>query len=129
MSSHEPRPPGILQSLRRLCDNALALVQNRAELFAVELQEQKEHLGRALLIAAAALLLANSALLVITATIVVLVSENARGPVLIVLSLLYILAVVAAFLLLRSELRSTPPPFSGTVSELRKDREWLTSRK
>ncbi len=129
MSSQESRPPGILESLRRICDSALALVQNRAELFAVEVQEQKVRVGRTLLLGAVALLLANSALLVITATVVVLVGEDARVPVLIILSVLYLAATVIAFLLLRNELRSTPPPFNGTVSELKKDREWLTSTK
>jgi uncharacterized membrane protein YqjE len=129
MSNQDPRPAGILESLRRICDNGLALVQNRAELFAVEVQEQKVRVGRTLLLAAVALLLANSALLVIATTSVVLAGPNARAPVLIVLSLAYVVATVVAFVLLRNELRSTPPPFNGTVSELRKDREWLTSRK
>jgi uncharacterized membrane protein YqjE len=129
MSNQELRPPGIVESLRRLCDNGLALLETRAELFAVEVQEQKAHLGRTLLLAVVALFLTNTALLVLTGTIVFLVGESARVPVLIALSLLYIAAAVVAFLLLRNELRSTPPPFSGTVSELRKDREWLRQRK
>ena len=128
MTSPAPRP-GIFESLRRICDNSLALLQNRAELFAVEVQEQKDHVGKILLLGAVAMFLANAALLVVTGTIVVLVGENARVAVLIILSVVYILATVIAFLLLRHEVRSAPPPFNDTLSELRKDREWLNSRK
>jgi uncharacterized membrane protein YqjE len=128
MSEDQPRTRGVLESLRGIGDNAIALLQNRVELFGLEIQEQKERLVRVILLAVGMLFLGNMAALVVTATIVVLAGPEARKPVLIVLSVLYIAATVAAFLMLRKELRAGPPPLSDTVSELKKDRDWLSSQ-
>ncbi len=129
MPPDDPPRGGVFESLRGLCESGLALLQNRVELFSVELEEQKARLVRVLLLAAAAIFLANTAVLVVTACIVLLAGDSARVPVLIGLLLFYALAAVLAFLALRKELRSAPPPFSGTLSELKKDRAWLTPRK
>jgi uncharacterized membrane protein YqjE len=120
-------PHGILASVRRLCDTGLGLLQNRVELFALEVEEQKARLVRVLLLAALTVFLGNTAVLVITATIVVVVGPKARVPVLIGLSLFYVLAALLALLALRKEMAAAPPPFDDTVSELKKDREWLSS--
>jgi uncharacterized membrane protein YqjE len=125
MPADEPPRPGILASLRRLCDSGLALLQNRVELFAVELEEQKIRLVRVLALLAAVVVLANTAILVVTATIVVVVDEHARGPVLIGLSLFYIVAALIALWALRKETKGAPPPFEGSVAEIKKDRQWL----
>jgi uncharacterized membrane protein YqjE len=129
MSEDTPPRRGVFDSLRGICDSGLALLQNRLDLFSVELEEQKTRLVRVLLLAGVTILLANTAILVVTACIVVLADAGARKPVLIGLSVLYLVAAVLAFLALRKELRSAPPPFSGTLSEIKKDREWLTPQK
>jgi uncharacterized membrane protein YqjE len=124
---NEP-PTGILGSLRRLCDNGVTLLHNRMELFSVELQEQNVRLVRLMLLAAVAILLGHMAFLLLTAILLVAVGEEARGPVLIGLCVLYALAAAAAFFALRKELRA-PPPFSGTLDQLKKDQEWLRGRR
>jgi uncharacterized membrane protein YqjE len=129
MSSDEPPRRGVIESLRRLCDTGLALLQDRAELFAVEVQQEKERLVRLLVLAGVGVFLANTAVIVLTLTVVFMAGEDARVPVLIGLSVLYLLAATAAFFLLRKHLRSAPPPFNTTISELKKDREWLNSPK
>jgi uncharacterized membrane protein YqjE len=120
---------GVFGSLRRLCATGLAVLQNRIELFGVEVEEQKARLLRMLLFGAVAVVLANTALLVVTATVILLAGEGARLPVLVGLSLLFSIAAGGMFLLVRKELRSAPPPFNDTVSELKKDREWLDPQK
>jgi uncharacterized membrane protein YqjE len=127
MAEDLPRPRGVLESLRSLSDSVLALLQNRLELFGVELQEQKERLIRVLILTAILAFLVNMAVIVLTITIVVLVGEKARGPVLIGLTLLYAAGATVAFFALRKELRSAPPPFQDTVGELTKDRDWLNN--
>ncbi len=117
--------PGLLESVRRFGRTGLAVLENRAQLFSVELAEQKARLVRVLVLAGAAIFLANTALLTVSATIVVVVGDKARVPVLIGLSLVYILASLWAFVALRKELRSAPPPFQDTISELKKDSECL----
>src|SRR5215204_3003613 len=116
MPEFEPRPRGVLQSLRGFGDAVLALVQNRLELFGVEVQEQKERLIRLLVLTAVMVFLGNMAAVVVTVTIVVLAGEGARGPVLIGLSVIYVGAAVWAFLALRKELGPGAPPFADTVS-------------
>jgi uncharacterized membrane protein YqjE len=104
------------------------LLQNRLELLGLEIQEQKERFVKVILLAIGMLFLGNMAALVVTATIVVLAGPEARKPVLIILSLIYIAATVAAYFALRKELREGPAPLNDTVSELKKDRDWLTSQ-
>lgn len=120
---------GVFGSLRRLCVTGLTVLQNRLELFGVEVDEQRVRLLRILFLGAIAVLLANTALLVVTATVIVLAGEDARIAVLVGLSLLYSGAAGGMFLFLRKEIRSAPPPFNGTVSELKKDCEWLDRQK
>jgi len=121
-------PAGILESLRRLGRSGLAVLENRIELFSVELEEQKVRVVRVLILAGAAIFLGNTALLAVSAAIVIMAGEAARLPVLIGLSVLYFLAALGAFLALRKELRSAPPPFRDTVAEIKKDVDWLDPR-
>ncbi len=126
----DPSPPaGILESVRQLGRTGVAVLQNRLELFSVELEEQKVRLVKVLVLAGAAVFLANSALLAVSVTIVMLAGEGARPAVLIGLSVIYVLAALWAFLALRKELRSAPPPFQDTIAELKKDSDWLNPRK
>jgi uncharacterized membrane protein YqjE len=120
---------GVFESLRRLCVTGLTVLHNRLELFGVEVDEQRARLLRMLFLGAVTVLLLNTALLVVTATIIVIAGEGARVAVLVGLSVLYASAAGGMFLFLRKELRSAPPPFSGTISELKKDREWLDPQK
>jgi uncharacterized membrane protein YqjE len=129
MSQDDLPSGGVFESLRRLCVTGLTLLQNRLELFGVEVDEQKARLLRVLFLGALVIVLINAALLGLTVTIVVLVGKDARIAALMGLSLLYAGAAGGGFLRLRKELRSAPPAFHDTVSELKKDREWLDSQK
>ena len=102
------------------------MLQNRIELFAVELEEQKVRVMRLLLLAAVTVLLGNTAVLVLTAAIVALAGETAWKIVLAGFAIFYLLAAIVAALFLRRELRSAPPAFQDTVAELGKDHEWLS---
>jgi uncharacterized membrane protein YqjE len=129
MSEGEPPSGGVLDSFRRLCDSGLAQVQNRIELFGVEFQEEKARLLRTLVLAAGVFFLAGVAVVMVTLTVIWLAGESARMPLLILFSVLYLAGAVAGFLALRKLILSTPPPFQDTISELKKDRDWLSSRK
>src|SRR5262245_12639612 len=128
MPESEPPSRGVLDSLRNLCDSGLALVQNRIELFALEIQEEKARLLRTLILAVAAFFLAGVAVVMVTLTIVFVAGESARVPLLIALSSLYVLVAIRVCFALRRHIRSAPPPFHETVSELKKDRDWLSPR-
>ena len=129
MAVPDPPPGGVLGSLRRICNTGLALVQNRVQLFGLEIEEQKTRFLRVFLLAGSMIFLANLAVLMVTLTIILTVGEGARVPVLIGLSVFFIAAAGLALVWLRRELDSAPPPFQQTLKELEEDRDWLTSHK
>jgi len=129
MSETEPPPGGVLDSFRRLCDSGLAQVQNRIELFAVEFQEEKTRLLKTLVIAAGVFFLAGVAVIMVTLTVVWLAGESARLPLLIAFCAIYLAGAAGGFLALRKMICGAPPPFQDTISELKKDRDWLNPRR
>jgi uncharacterized membrane protein YqjE len=118
---------GIFASLRRLLKTVLAIAQNRLELLLVELQEERWRFFDALLLAGAVLILATMPLMVATITMVVVCVEAKRLDLLIALMLLCLAATIVAFWRLRTRLK-TWAPFSGTLTELKKDKACLDEK-
>jgi len=118
----EERAPGFLDSLRQLGANLLGTVHDRAELFAVELQEEKVRLVQTFVWICAAVFTGMMALTFVSLTLVYLFWEQARLAVLSGLALFYLAAlggIIAAF---RRYLARQPRPFEATLEELREDR-------
>jgi uncharacterized membrane protein YqjE len=128
MEDGEPSAPTLIESLRRLAAGAASTVQNRIELFAVELQEEKSWLVWTFLWAAACVAFGILAVISVSVTIVWLSPPEWRSYELVALSLLLAVAFVSAVLALRKLVRERPPPLADTVSELKKDIEWIRSR-
>src|SRR6266853_5910141 len=126
MFNSEPASPGLLTSVRKLLDTGLATVQNRAELAAVEFKEEKDHALVLMLWATVVFFFAVMTGIVLTATIIFAFPEDRRIYVAGVFTVLYLAGGVWAFLGLRTRLNKQPVPFSATVDEIKKDREWLT---
>ena len=78
-----------MQSLRRLADTAVGVVQVRLELFGTELEQEKQRLFDALLRAALGLLLLGLALVLAIAFVVLLFQEGYRLPAIGVLTLIF----------------------------------------
>ncbi len=112
-----------MASLGRAGRLALATISNRAELFLVEAQEERQRVLQVLLLASILIIASILALVVVTFAIVVIFWEH-RVATLAVLSLLYAGGALAVFLQLRRQLHGWQA-FSGTIDELQKDREWL----
>ena len=129
MGDADQSSPGLFGSLRRLLDTGLSAVQNRVELFAVELREEKCRLIEILIWASAAIFLGMMALTFITFTIVIFFWEDARIAALVGVSLFYVATASGAFWGLRSRLTKGPMPFAGSVAEIKKDKEWVHSPK
>ena len=123
-----PPPFQLFGSLRRMAETALSTLQNRIELFAVEMQEEKAWLISTLIWAAAAMFFCGLAIIFTVGTIVVLVPEEARGWVLAGFALVFILVAVNAVAGFKRVLRSKPPPLAGTLGEIKKDIAWIQSR-
>ncbi len=115
---------GVWASLRRILDTLLATAQNRVELFAVELQEEKCRLVEAILCTAAVAACGMMTLSLATFTIVVLFWEKGRLAVLGGLCGLYLVGTVLAWRALQRRLKARSA-FADTLGELSKDRACL----
>ena len=124
MNEGSESKPGVWASLKRILDTLLATAQNRIELFAVELQEEKCRLVEAILCAAAVMAFGMMTLTLVTFTIVVFFWENGRLPALAILSLLYLTGTVLAWRSLQSRIKARSA-FAGTIEEIKKDRSCL----
>ena len=125
-TSTEPGP-GVFSSVKRLLDAALAGLENRVELFLVELREERFRVFEVLLLGCVVGVLGFMALLTVTVTLVVIFWDTARVPVLIGLSVLYVLSTAAVLWRLRVRLRNWSS-FSATLDELKKDRACLEEK-
>lgn len=115
-------------SLRTLGDGLIASVQDRLELFALELQEEKFRLIQAFIWISAAVFTAMMALAFTSLTIVYLFWESARLPVLGGLALLYTGALITIIVLFRRFIARQPSPFEATLHEIREDRTCIRNR-
>jgi uncharacterized membrane protein YqjE len=119
--------PGLFSSVKRLVNTALAGVENRIELFLVELREARFQVFDVLLMGCAAAVLGFMAMLMVTVTLVVIFWDSARVPVLVVLSGCYSLATIGVLWRLKVRLRNWSS-FSATLDELKKDRACLQEK-
>src|SRR5712675_241396 len=127
MDTSTESSPGMFSSAQRLLNTALAGVENRIELFLVELREARFRVFDVLLLGCAAAVLGFMALLMVTVALVVIFWDSARVPVLVVLSVCYSLATLVVLWRLKLRLRSWSS-FSATLDELKKDRACLEEK-
>ena len=120
----EASKSGLWNSLKRIIDALLGTAQNRIELLAVELHEEKCRLAEIIVWTAAVAACGFMALTMVTFTIVFLFWEQGRLFVLIALSVLYVAATAFTWHRLQLRLKG-PSAFSGTIGEIKKDRECL----
>ena len=118
----------IWTTLKRITDTLLATTQNRLELFAVELKEEKCRLIEAILWAAAVAAFGMMTLTLVTFTLVALFWENGRFIALVGLSALYLTGAALSWRALRLRLKNSSP-FASTLNELKKDRSCLETEK
>lgn len=110
--------------MRRIFSRLVATFHTRAELFAVELQEERYRLIELLLLAGAALLLGGLALLLLSFTIILLFSAPYRLYAALAMAFLY--GAAAAGLVWKAKRKLRDEPFTETIDQLKKDWECLT---
>lgn len=120
MDEMPPAEGGMFSTVARLFQRLRDTVENRLELFLVELKEERIRLFDALLLLAVAVVCALMTLIVLTFTIVVIFWETHRLLVLILLIAGYATAAVMAIATLRSRLQRWRA-FSATLDEFKKD--------
>ncbi len=122
MEERSPAAPGFLDSLRELGANLLGTVHDRAELFAIELQEEKVRLIQTFVWICAAVFSGMMALTFLSLTLVYMFWEQARLAVLGGLALFYLAALAGIIVAFRRYLARQPRPFDATLQELQEDR-------
>ena len=101
-----------------------AILQNRADLLAVELQEEKYRLVEVLILVGIALALGMMALFVFTGVIIFAVPEAYRLWVACGLGVFYLLGIFALWSRIKKLLQNQP--FPETIDQIKKDWECLT---
>ena len=122
MEPATPASAGFLHSLRSLGDGLLATVQDRLELFSVELQEEKFRLVQIFVWISAAIFTGMMALAFASLTLVYLFWASARLAVLGGLTVFYAGALVAIIIAFRRFIARQPRPFPATRQEIGEDR-------
>jgi len=122
MDQTPPPRPGFLDSFRTLGDGLLATVQDRFELLAVELQEEKFRLIQTFLWVSAGVFAGMMTLTFASLTLVYLFWDTARIAVLGGLTFLYAGALVAIIIASRRFIARQPSPFAATLQEFEHDR-------
>lgn len=123
----EENQPRLPETLRRLGAAILAVLQNRLELLVVELHEHRIHLFEALLMLLALVGLGFFTLMLLTAGVIVLVWHYFEVWGLFILCGISLIATVLVGWRLQLRLNNWPL-FSGTMEQLKKDRECLENK-
>jgi uncharacterized membrane protein YqjE len=114
-------------SFRKIGGMVAAVLQNRADLLAVELQEEKYRLVEVLILVGIALALGMMALFVFTGVIIFAVPADLRLWVACVLGVVYLLGIGVLGSRIKKVLKSQP--FPETITQIKKDWECLTPPK
>ena len=115
-------------SLRRIGNTLLSAVQNRIDLLTLELQEEKQWLVATILWAGGTIFFCGLAIIFVAVTVVWLVPDVAKPWVLGGFSATFVGLASWGVARLRRLLRDKPSAFSESVSELKKDIEWIRSQ-
>jgi uncharacterized membrane protein YqjE len=121
-------PPPFGASLRALGATLLKLVWARAELIAVEFEEEKERAAQKFILLAVAALFLALGLLLTAMAVVVIFWDTYRTLAACGVAVLYLGIGAWALLRLRELGRNSPPPFSATIDEFARDLKMLRGR-
>jgi uncharacterized membrane protein YqjE len=122
METPPSAPTGLLGSLRTLGDALMGSVQDRLELFSLELQEEKFRLIQTFFWICAAVFAGMLTILFASLTLVYLFWESARLAALGGLTLFYAGSLVTIVITFRRYLARQPKPFAATLEEIGEDR-------
>lgn len=127
MADSEPTSSGPSSPFRKIGGIIAAVLQNRADLFAVEMQEEKYRLVEVLILVGIALALGMMVLFVFTGVIIFAVPQAHRIWVACGLGVFYLLGIFALWSRIKKLLQNQP--FPETITQIKKDWECLTPPK
>jgi len=127
MTSTDYQLPTLGRLARRTTATIIGALQNRAELFVVEFEEENDRVLRMVLFGVGALFFAGMAVLLLTGTIIFLVPEQYRVYAAGGFTLLYLIVAVAAGMTVKNLVKKAP--FAESLKQLKKDAEILDTFK
>ena len=127
MQAAPPAAPGFVGTLRALGESLLAAAQERLELFALELQEEKFRLIQTLVWICAVMFTAMMALIFASLVLVFCFWDSARLGVLVGLTAFYTIALGSIIVAFRRFAARQPLPFNATRQEMAEDRTCIRS--
>ena len=125
MDQRDNGAPGLITLVRRFSGTLAGMLQNRAELLALEWQEERVRLTELLVWTIAFVFTTLMGVVLLTGTIIFLCPPKARVYVAGGIALLYFFGAIWSWFGLKRLLKRDP--FPGTVDQVKKDREWLQS--
>jgi len=125
-ASPESAPAGGLrQALARAGAAAVEFLHTRVDLAGLELAEERERAKLQFLLAGVAAMFLAFAVLCASALVVVVFWDTHRVAAIAGVTILHLVIGGMALQRLRAHQRSTPRPFTATLAELERDRQWL----
>lgn len=112
---------GFMGSVHGLTRSLLALLRTRAELLAIELQEEKERRKEMLILAVLGALFLALGVQLLAFLVVVVFWDTYRIAAIAGVTALYLGIAAWAFLRLRYKWRDSPSPFAASLQEIAKD--------
>lgn len=125
MATTDPKTGGLIEAVRRAGQAVVALLQNRLQLFSVELQEEKYRAIQAMLWLGVGAAFVFLGLAMGVGAVGVYVYQQWGIAGLVGLTLVLLLVGVAVLVTMWNRLKTSNPPFAETIRELKKDSEWL----
>lgn len=129
MDEEQTSRSGPIGAVRDVLQSFWSLLEKRCELAATEFQEQRHRLTIQLTWLGVIVVLALMALFTGTILIIALTWETAaRNWVIAALTALYTGGAAWCLFTLKKLVAQSPPPFSATIEEFKKDREWFQKK-
>lgn len=127
MTTSEDQIPTLGRLARRTAATCLGALENRAELFAVEFQEENDRLLKLVLFGVGALFLGMMTVILVTGLIIFVVPEDYRVWAALGFAVFYFLGAVVAVLAIKALLKHAP--FAESLNQIKQDAELLDALK
>jgi uncharacterized membrane protein YqjE len=119
--------PTLGRLARRTVGTVIGAIQNRAELFAVEFEEENDRVLKMVIFGVSALFFLGTAVLLLTGTIIFLVPDQYRVYAAAGFSVLYLGGGIASAMTVKKLLKKAP--FVESLNQLKKDAQFLDTFK
>ena len=130
MAADDSKPSrGLFRSLSKVGESLVTLLHHRAELVTLELQELLKQLMYDFVIICLAIFCFIGSLILATLAAIAYMPEEDRFKWTLIFAVLYAVGALISLVAFRSRIKARGNPFSDSLTELERDREWLKYRK